>query len=293
MEWTNYNHLFYFWTVARNASISKASRELGLSQPTISEQLHKLEESLGVKLFERAGRGLRLSEEGNVAFHYADDIFRAGRELRAALAQRASGTPSRLVVGLSHSLAPLVASRLTAPALAGSNAPKLVCIADRLEPLFVRLALQQVEVILSDAPLPTGAKVKAFSHPLVKCGVSFLAARSPKRKQGFPQLLDRAPFLMPEPNTPLHTQLLEWFERKNLRPYVVGEFCAGLMELAGQQGTGIFAVPTLVEREACARHRCVVLGSSDEVGMEFFAITSERRLRHSWLQPSTSKGAQS
>jgi LysR family transcriptional activator of nhaA len=43
MEWLNYHHLYYFWRVARAGSISRAGRELRLSQPTISNQLKTLE----------------------------------------------------------------------------------------------------------------------------------------------------------------------------------------------------------------------------------------------------------
>ena len=58
MEWLNYHHLLYFWTVARLGSVSRATDELYLAQPTISAQIRALEESLGEKLFKRSGRNL-------------------------------------------------------------------------------------------------------------------------------------------------------------------------------------------------------------------------------------------
>ncbi|HZY05282.1 MAG TPA: LysR family transcriptional regulator, partial [Anaeromyxobacteraceae bacterium] len=85
MEWLNYHHLYYFWTVARAGSIARASEELRLSQPTISNQLKTLEEALGHKLFERQGRRLVLTDVGRTALRYADDIFRTGRELQQSL----------------------------------------------------------------------------------------------------------------------------------------------------------------------------------------------------------------
>ena len=45
MEWLNYHHLHYFWTVALTGSISKASKELHVSSPAISAQLHSLEKA--------------------------------------------------------------------------------------------------------------------------------------------------------------------------------------------------------------------------------------------------------
>jgi LysR family transcriptional activator of nhaA len=280
MEWINYNHLFYFWTVARHGSVSKASAELQLSQPTISEQIHKLEESLGVKLFERAGRGLRLSEAGHVAFHYADDILRSGRDLRAALAG-APAIPSRLAVGLSHSVSKLVAYQLIAPALRGGSPPRLLCVEDRAEQLFARLALRQLDLILSDAPLPTTANIKAFSRRIAHSGISFLAAAKPPRSRKFPQLLDGAPFLMPEPNTPLHSSLQNWFDAQTIRPTIAGEFSdPDLLAVFGQQGTGIFAVPTIVEREVRSQYRVEIVGRTTDITTEFYAITVDRRIIH-------------
>lgn len=281
MEWINYNHLFYFWTVARHGSVSKASSELQLSQPTISEQVRKLEESLGVKLFERAGRGLRLNESGQTAFRYAEEIFRSGRELRAALSHGAAPVASRLAVGMSHSISELVAYKLLAPALRSSAPSRLLCVQDRPEQLFARLALHQLDVIFTDSQLPPDVNVKAFNHRLVRSGVSFMAARKLRSTRGFPQLLDGAPFLMPEANSPLYNSLRNWFDSQNLCPTIVGEFSSSaLLKSFGQDGLGIFAVPTIVEREVRLHHKVEVVGRSTEIAQEFYAITAERRLTH-------------
>jgi len=281
MEWINYNHLFYFWTVARLGSVSKASSELQLSQPTISEQVRKLEESLGVKLFERAGRGLRLSDAGDVAFHYAEEIFRSGRELRAALSHGAAPVSTRLAVGITNSIGELVAHQLLAPAIRAGLGPRLVCVEDRPEQLLARLALHQLDVILSDAPLPPGGNVRAFNRRLARCGISFMAVRKARRTRKFPQLLDGAPFLMPEANAPFHNSLQNWFDSQGVRPAIVGELSgSALLKIFGQEGLGIFAVPTMVEREVRLRYKVEVIGRCTEVTREFFAITTERRLTH-------------
>lgn len=64
MDWLNYHHLYYFWSVARAGTIAQASKELRLAQPTISGQIRQLEESLGEKLFDKVGRNLMLTETG-------------------------------------------------------------------------------------------------------------------------------------------------------------------------------------------------------------------------------------
>ena len=88
MEWLNYHHLLYFWTVAKAGSITAACSQLHLAQPTISAQLRNLENALGRKLFTRAGRHLVLTEAGRLVYRYADEIFSLGRELLDTLKDR-------------------------------------------------------------------------------------------------------------------------------------------------------------------------------------------------------------
>ena len=121
MERLNYHHLLYFWMVAREGKVVRAAAKLGLSQPTVSGQVHALEDALGEKLFERAGRGVRLSEMGRVVFRYADEIFALGRELTESVKGQPTGRPMRLKVGVADGLPKLVAYRLIEPALSLSQ----------------------------------------------------------------------------------------------------------------------------------------------------------------------------
>ena len=101
VEWLNYHHLFYFWTVAREGSIARACEVLRLAQPTISGQIRALEDSLGEKLFEKRGRGLVLTDVGQVVYRYAVDIFGLGRELQETLRGYPRGKSIELRVGIS------------------------------------------------------------------------------------------------------------------------------------------------------------------------------------------------
>src|SRR5437867_2894769 len=127
MEWLNYHHLLYFWTVARLGSIARACQELRLAQPTISGQLRALEDSLGEKLFARAGRRLVLTEVGQLVYRYADEIFGLGRELTDVLKGRPQGRPVRLLVGISDLIPKLIAYRILQPALELKGGVQLTC----------------------------------------------------------------------------------------------------------------------------------------------------------------------
>ena len=104
MEWLNYHHLLYFWTVARLSSVSRAGEELHLTQATVSAQLKSLEGSLGEKLFRKTGRHLILTETGKVVFRYADEIFSLGREMMGTLKGRPQGRSARLTVGVADQI---------------------------------------------------------------------------------------------------------------------------------------------------------------------------------------------
>ena len=117
MEWLNYHHLLYFWMVAREGSITRASEQLLLAQPTLSGQIRALEKAFGAKLFERVGRNLMLTETGRLVYRYADDIFSMGQELLGALKGRPTTRPQRLVIGVADALPKLIVYRLIEPAL--------------------------------------------------------------------------------------------------------------------------------------------------------------------------------
>jgi LysR family transcriptional regulator, transcriptional activator of nhaA len=177
MEWLNYHHLLYFWVVAKEGSIVRASEELRLAHPTISGQIHRLEEVLGEKLLTRRGRNLVLTESGRVAFRYADEIFSLGREFVDTLKGRASGKPLRLVVGIADVLPPSLVRRFLEPAFRLGQPVQIICRADKsVQEFLAELALHSVDVVIADGPAGSGTPVRAFSHPLGECGTTFFAA---------------------------------------------------------------------------------------------------------------------
>src|SRR3974390_3517469 len=169
MEWLNYHHLLYFWTVARTGSIAAASKELRLAAPTISNQIRKLEDSLGEKLLRRSGRGLVLTDMGRIAMRYADEIFAMGRELTDAMKNLPTGRPLRLCVGIADAVPTLIAYKILEPAFRLPMPGRISCREDRPDRWFADLALNELEVGLSGLLVCPTAKIRAFSHLLGEC----------------------------------------------------------------------------------------------------------------------------
>jgi LysR family transcriptional activator of nhaA len=283
MSWLNYHHLLYFWTVARAGSIVAACAQLHLTQPTISGQLRCLEETLGAKLFVRAGRNLALTDTGRLVFRYADEIFTLGRELQDTLLGRPAGRPLRLIVGIADTLPKLVAYRLIEPALGLPEPVQVVCEQGKPEQLLAQLALHTLDVVLTDGPVGAGTGIRAFSHLLGECGVSFFgtARLASVYRRGFPRSLDGAPMLLPAENTVMRRSLEQWFDATGIRPLVRGEFAdPALLKIFGQNGAGVFAVRSALEEETQRQHKVRLLGRVESIRERFYAISLERKLKH-------------
>ena len=293
MEWLNYHHLLYFWVVAREGSIVKASGVLNLTPPTISGQLAALEESLGEKLFEKSGRGLALTEMGRVVFRYADEIFALGKELRDTIRGRPTSKPPRLVVGIADVVPKLVAFRLIEPAFRLPQRVEIVCEEDEPERLYGALATHELDLVISDAPLPAGAAVKAYSHPLGESPIAlFGKAELAKRyRRNFPKSLDRAPLLLPVRRTEVRRMLEHFFESEDIHPQVVAEFAdSALMKICGQAGLGLFPGPAAIGSRVEQQYDVVRAGTIAAVRERFYVISPERRIKHPAVAAITETG---
>lgn len=281
MEWLNYHHLYYFWTVARTGSIAAASVELRLASPTISNQVRKLEESLGEKLLRRSGRKLVLTEMGRIAMRYADEIFSLGQEFTSTMKERPTGRPLRFCVGIADVLPKTIAFKLIEPALRLRCPLHLVCREDRPDHLLADLAVHDVDVVLSDGPASPAANIRAFNHLLEQCGVTFLAPKALAHlRKRFPKSLDEAPFLLPLDNTVLRRDLDEWFHSQKIMPKVLGEFAdLALLRVFAEQGYGAFAVPSIMEQQM-RRYGFSKIGETGDITVRFYAISIERQVHH-------------
>lgn len=283
VEWLNYHHLRYFWAVAKEGGVTRASEKLNVSQPTVSAQLKELEEAVGEPLFERRGRTLELTEMGRVVARYAEEIFSLGQELLDTVRRRPTGRPARLAVGITDSVPKLVAHRLLSPAMEGPEPVVLACSEDRSERLLAELAVHGLDVVIADQPVPPSVRVRAFSHLLGECGVAVFGtpALVEPLRAGFPASLGSAPLLLPMAHASLRRSLDAFFERESIRPRLVGEFeDSALLKTFGGKGLGLFVAPEAISREVQQQFGVQRLGSLPGIKERYYAITVERKLRH-------------
>lgn len=283
MDWLNYHHLHYFWTVAREGSIAAAARKLHVGRPAISMQVKSLEQALGAELFERRGRRLTLTETGRLVQSYADDIFETGRELVDAVRGRPGGRALRFRVGIADVMAKLMAFRLLLPALQMDEPVQLECREERPRELFAMLAVHELDLVLSDVPLTPGLDVRAYSHVVGRSTTTLFAAPRLARNVApdFPRSLDGAPMLLPSKASALRRALEGWFDSHDLRPEVVAEFeDSALLKVFGQEGLGVFPAPTVVAKRVTSQFGVRALGEVEGVQEVLYAISPERRIQH-------------
>ncbi|HUX09121.1 MAG TPA: transcriptional activator NhaR [Terriglobia bacterium] len=282
MEWINYHHLLYFWTVARTGSIASAAQELLLSPPTISSQISRLEDQLGEKLFVRSGRRLVLTDAGQIAFRYAEEIFSLGRELTDTLHGRPTGHPLRLRVGVADPLPKWIAYHLIYPALQLPGPVRVICHEHRTDRLLAELAVNDLDLVLSDTPVGPQVKVRAFNHLLGECDVAFYCKRklATKLRRRFPHSLDGIPFLLPTEDSSMRFILDQWFKQQQVRPLIVGEFDDfSLLRTFAEAGHGAFAAPAILDAEM--RHYGFgLIGRTSAIRSHFYAISVERKIKN-------------
>jgi LysR family transcriptional activator of nhaA len=282
MSWLNYHHLLYFWTVARLGSVTAASEELRLARPTISAQIRMLEQTLGHKLFVQAGRKLVLTEAGQVAYRYANDIFTLGKEMIEDLEGRSAAGILRVRIGVTDVLPKPIAYRFLAPALRIPNL-RLVCHEGKPNSLMEQLIVNELDLVLSDFPVAPQFKADTVTRLLGRSKIQVFG--TPKLASdyapGFPRSLDGAPFLLPTENTSMRRLLNQWFASRNVRPDIVAEYeDSELLKEHGQRGGGIFAASGLMGEHTRRSYRVTVLGTLDTVRIRYYAVSLERQMKH-------------
>ncbi|MDQ7049823.1 MAG: transcriptional activator NhaR [Enterobacterales bacterium] len=279
----NYNHLYYFYTVASEGSITKASALLHLTPQTISGQITGFESQIGVELFERKGKKLILSEMGQLIFSYAEEIFQLGDELKNVIKTQEPAHWLTFTVGVTGVIPKVLAFQLLNPVLNMSDSIRLICKEGDQESLLAELAVNKLDLVLTDQPLPMGSHIKAYNHHLTESGFTFFATSKLANgcNKNFPKSLNAQPFLMQGKNTAVRQRLSAWLEKHSIVPNIIAEFDdSALLKSFGQEGYGIFTAPTLIEETIMSQYHVKIVGRTDEFKEHYYVISPERRLKH-------------
>ena len=283
MHRLNYQHLFYFWTAAREGGITRASEKLGLAQPTISGQITVFEETIGSQLLKKDGRKLILTETGRTVFNYAEEIFSLGNELSNTLKGASNNRSLRLTIGIADSLPKLLVYRLIEPALKLNRPVQITCYEDKKEHLLAELSHHGIDLIFSDGPAANNLGARVHNHfiGVSNIGVFSSPNLAQRYRDDFPWSLKSAPLILPTRNTELRRSLDQWFEDKVIAPRVVAEIVdSALMKTFASSGAGIIFAPVSVRNQIRNQYDLDLIGETSEINERFYAITIRRKIEH-------------
>ena len=286
MDSLNYQHLRYFWEVAKEGNLTRASKRLRLAPSTVSAQIKALEEYFKRPLFQRHGRRLRLTEQGELVKSYADDIFSLGDELHEALRLRDNPTLlHRLRVGLGDGLSKLLAYQLLLPALQLEDYPvHLICEEDSPAHLANALSLHHLDIVLTDQPLRGTGSEQLF---LGQCSISLFATEPlcKRYQDGWPQSINDAPLLFPDLNSVLRSPLETWLAEFKLSPQIIAELGdSTLLKVFGKEGIGLFPAPSLLAPELARHYSVYPVGEIPGEGERIYALFGAGRARNPAVQ---------
>ncbi|QWD59559.1 LysR family transcriptional regulator [Polynucleobacter sp. MWH-UH35A] len=282
----NYRHLYYFWVVAKEGSMSKAADRLDMAIQTISAQVHELEKSLGYLLFKPAGRGIALTESGFAALEIADQIFSIGEKLPEAVRDAAKSPKTKITVGVSDGLPKLVTRQLLEPILKHKDV-QLIAHEGEFDDLLADLALHRLDIVLADRPAPGNKNLNVYSEELTKSVIAWYAPKQfiKKIKGKFPQCLVDLPVLLPTSHSTVRSLIDQWLSKEGITPNIVGEFeDSALLKTFAASGLGVFPAGKLIERDLKDTYGIEFLGCCEDIYEYFYAIRSEKKIQHPLVQ---------
>lgn len=278
--WLNYHHLYYFWRVAHEGSLSRAAAQLRLSHSTLSTQIRALEEHLHGELFVRSGRSLVLTALGNDILHYANEIFRLGMELSESVDGKTEMAKTPLHVGVVSTIPKSLLYRLLAPALPRTEQGPLRLHQGSLEQLLSLMSAGGLHLILTEEKPPQGLSQHIYCRPLMDTPIALYGTASlvDSYRAQFPFSLSGAPMLLPSRSSGLRTLLEDWLSTHKIRVRVLGEFddMETLREF-GSQGHALFPLPSICAAESSLGLGIESLGVLPNLKESIYALSPERR----------------
>lgn len=281
----NYNHLRYFWVVAREGHLTRAAELLHVSQSSLSAQIRKLEHQLGQDLFERRGRGLVLTEAGQIAFDHANEIFSMGDELLSRLNRHAGDVRNVLRVGALATLSRNFQISFLRPVL-GSENFEIVIRSGSLGELLGALEAHRLDVILVNQVPLRDAATTWTAHVLDQQEVSIVGTRQRVgRNRDMVRLLQQHPLILPTADVGFRNSFDALIERLNIRPEIIAEVDdMAMMRVLAREDIGLAILPPIVVTDELANGRLMEACKLPDIQETFAALTLKQRFPNPALQ---------
>ncbi|RYZ56663.1 MAG: LysR family transcriptional regulator [Proteobacteria bacterium] len=280
-QWLNYHHLYYFTVIAHEGAIAKAAKKLRLGQPTLSTQLKQFEDHLGFALFERTKKRLHLTEAGQVALDYANEIFRLGSEMMDTLNDNRRSDRHEIQIGCMDSIPKDYVLKLIQSAQTFRSC-HVSCIEGSSDHLLEELKAHRLDLLLTNHPLTQSKQQGLFSRRVGQAPVHLYGDKKfQKLAKGFPASLNGQPFILSNHNISLRRSIEFYLKSNNVTIDVVAEVQdTSLQRLMCVHGLGIVPLADTTNHSVGASKELLPIGALPGIFEEVWIIVADRRLQN-------------
>ncbi|OXR50326.1 MULTISPECIES: LysR family transcriptional regulator [unclassified Pusillimonas] len=283
MSRLNYHHLYYFWRVAVIGNLTQAAKNLHVSQSALSAQIRQLEDTLDVKLFDRVGRALVLTETGRRVLVYAQDIFSKGQELESLLRRGEEPTVQTLRIGVLSTMSRNFVEAFVSPLMGNPNV-RFTLNATHFDNLLNGLGKHQFDLVLSNisATLGTGAGIDGEhlwqSQLLARQPVSIVGPAHLKPETRFPIGYTDKSWILPGRNSDIRTAFEGFCALVQFEPKVQAETDdMAMLRLLARDSGSLAVLPAVVVRDEIQNGVLVEYMTIPNLYEHFYAITVKRQ----------------
>ncbi len=220
----NFNHLYYFWVIAKEGSFSAAQKRLFLTQSALSLQIQRLERALGKKLLDRGRHGASLTPDGKLAFEHCERMFPATEDLLERWRTGRPPSPPALKLGMTGTISREILLRILEFVRRASPENRVHVFSGQTEDLQNRLARRTVDLVVSDVDFSPGMGPDFRSRLVARLPLFFVASPRVRDKvRRFPRDLARVPLLLRGPENPLRKEVDHFLYEKKISPPIEAE----------------------------------------------------------------------
>lgn len=273
----NYNHLRYFWEVARDGNLTRTANRLNLSQSALSVQIRKLEDRLGHMLFERRGKALHLTEAGRIALDHADAIFATGEDLLSTLGE--TGLAREILrVGAQATLSRNFQVGFLRPLLGRDDVELILRSGSEVE-LLEALRTLRLDVLLSTQPPSGDTPSPLVVHRIAEQPIALIGkTRFAIGDKTLAERLASEPIVLPARGSLVRTAFDSLVVRLAVHPKVAAEVDdMAMMRLLAREGVGLAVLAPIVVADELASGMLVEAAQLPGIVETFYAITIQRR----------------
>lgn len=288
----NYNHLYYFYTLGRIGSVTKAAKILKVAQPSLSIQIRKLEDELSLKLFEKVGRRLHLTAGGERVFEYCRNIFGAAEELEDYLKYSQGLKVERCRIGVD----PEIERPFVADVLSGlfqnnqsKTKPLLSLISSNQKDLMGQLSHGEIDVVVTSQKVQmANVKILAeLSMPVVAvANLKKLKSLNPRQSLSGALKETGTDLILPSSSLKLRLEADMFLLKNKIRnPVVFDSDILSVIVRAVVEGVGVGFLPrNYIQKEITSKNLTILNEGAPLWNTKLFVLARSQKVKDQTIQ---------